>query len=172
MSLAIGMGRQTLVRIENGSREPKDHEYEAMARVSGLPLGFFHAEDLDAVLGDGTLEPAKRAAGEALAQRLEVHHLTPVSEGGTNELDNLILVDPETHRLLDTLQARISQLEASVLAGRPESDAVLTRSGVDERRQPPGELGRDARGSTPSSQHPSPAGSERAGGSQRGNGEA
>jgi len=38
---AIGMGRSTLVRIENGSREPDEAEYAAMARESGLPLGFF-----------------------------------------------------------------------------------------------------------------------------------
>lgn len=47
---AIGVGRQTLIRIENGTRTPRDHEYEQMAGVSGLPLGFFY-EDLDDALG-------------------------------------------------------------------------------------------------------------------------
>ena len=47
---AIGIGRQTLIRIENGSRTPRDHEYEKMADVSGLPLAFFYV-DLDVALG-------------------------------------------------------------------------------------------------------------------------
>lgn len=47
---AIGVGRQTLIRIENGTRTPRDHEYEQMAGVSGLPLGFFYG-DLDDALG-------------------------------------------------------------------------------------------------------------------------
>lgn len=47
---AIGMGRSTLVRIENGSRTPERHEYERMAEVSGLPLGFFVTDDLTGVL--------------------------------------------------------------------------------------------------------------------------
>lgn len=53
---AIGIGRQTLVRIENGSRAPKPHEYEAMAETSGLPVAFFLVDDLDVVL-DGHRDP-------------------------------------------------------------------------------------------------------------------
>lgn len=56
---AIGMGRQTLIRTENGTRSPRDHELEAMAEVSGLPLGFFLAEDLDVAL-NGAGEPKLR----------------------------------------------------------------------------------------------------------------
>jgi transcriptional regulator with XRE-family HTH domain len=56
---AIGIGRQTLIRIESGSRTPRDHEYEAMAAVSGLPLAFFYIEDLDAVL-EGHEDPSLR----------------------------------------------------------------------------------------------------------------
>lgn len=48
---AIGVGRQTLIRIENGTRTPRDHEYEQMAAASGLPLGFFYEEDLVDALG-------------------------------------------------------------------------------------------------------------------------
>lgn len=48
---AIGVGRQTLVRIEGGERTPRDHEYERMAAVSGLPLAFFYIDDLDSALG-------------------------------------------------------------------------------------------------------------------------
>jgi transcriptional regulator with XRE-family HTH domain len=59
---AIGIGRQTLIRIENGSREPKPHEYEAMARVTGLPLEFFTTVDLSAALAGADQQPtlAKR----------------------------------------------------------------------------------------------------------------
>lgn len=54
---AIGMGRSTLIRIENGERTAEEHELERMAGVSGLPLGFFVADDLDRIL-DGASEPS------------------------------------------------------------------------------------------------------------------
>src|SRR3954469_8271923 len=66
---AIGVGRQTLVRIENGSRKPRDHEYQHMADVSGLPLGFFYA-DLKAVLNgpeDPTLSERIAALEDAVS---------------------------------------------------------------------------------------------------------
>ncbi|MBQ6297263.1 MAG: HNH endonuclease [Selenomonadaceae bacterium] len=31
---------------------------------------------------------------------MEVHHVIPLSRGGTNELDNLILIASETHKQL------------------------------------------------------------------------
>ena len=31
---------------------------------------------------------------------IEVHHVIPLSRGGTNELENLILIAPETHKQL------------------------------------------------------------------------
>lgn len=43
----IGVGRSTLIRIENGTREPKDHEYEKMADKTGLPLAFFLVPNLE-----------------------------------------------------------------------------------------------------------------------------
>lgn len=60
---AVGMGRSTLVRVENGTRDPERHELEAMSRASGLPLGFFLAEDLHTAL--------ERDAEPALADRVD-----------------------------------------------------------------------------------------------------
>lgn len=68
---AIGIGRQTLVRIENGSREPKPHEYEAMARVSGLPIEFFTVRDLRAALAGADLTPTLAERVGAVEQRVE-----------------------------------------------------------------------------------------------------
>ena len=53
---AISMGRSTLVRIENGERQAEEHELERISKTSGLPVGFFLVDDLDAVL-DGAHEP-------------------------------------------------------------------------------------------------------------------
>lgn len=58
---AIGIGRGTLVRIENGTRNAKDHELEAMARVSGLPLAFFTTPDLHAALDEESPAPDQLA---------------------------------------------------------------------------------------------------------------
>lgn len=52
---AIDVGRSTLVRTEAGSRTPNDSELQRIAKVSGLPVGFFKA-DLEAVLA-GHEEP-------------------------------------------------------------------------------------------------------------------
>jgi transcriptional regulator with XRE-family HTH domain len=61
---AIGIGRQTLVRIENGTRDPKPHEYTAMAEATGLPVEFFTAPDLHAALSGAGDRPtlAERVA--------------------------------------------------------------------------------------------------------------
>lgn len=48
---AIHIGRSTLIRIENGTRSPEDHELETMAQVSGLPFEFFKATSLNDALG-------------------------------------------------------------------------------------------------------------------------
>ena len=54
-----------------------------------------------------SLEPVDKAKGiDAITKKaleplnMEVHHVIPLSEGGSNELDNLILIAPETHKQL------------------------------------------------------------------------
>jgi transcriptional regulator with XRE-family HTH domain len=44
MAAALGVGRQTLVRIERGERKPKRMELREMAAISGLPVEFFSAD--------------------------------------------------------------------------------------------------------------------------------
>lgn len=70
---AIGVGRSTLVRIEQGAREPNLEEYVAMSAVSGLPLAFFTTADLAAALGEdapapGELEALRRSVEDRFSQ--------------------------------------------------------------------------------------------------------
>lgn len=100
---AVGIGRQTLVRIESGQRELKPHEEEAMARVSGLPIEFFRVADLHDALAGSDQAPSlaervaqlerdmmavKRSAaagapapGGELGRRLEEHQTTSRDPG-------------------------------------------------------------------------------------------
>lgn len=68
---AIGVGRQTLVRIESGDREPKAHEYKAMADASGLPLEFFTTPDLRGALAGADLAPTLAERVSELERELE-----------------------------------------------------------------------------------------------------
>lgn len=56
---AMAVGRNTIIKNENGSRMPKDHEIKRMAELSGLPLEFFTTPDLRAALvGEAPADPA------------------------------------------------------------------------------------------------------------------
>jgi transcriptional regulator with XRE-family HTH domain len=54
---AMGVGRNTVIKNENGSREPKDAEIEAMVRLSGLPFEFFTTPDLESALAEALPQP-------------------------------------------------------------------------------------------------------------------
>lgn len=54
---AIGVGRNTLMRTEKGTRTPKDGEVREASRVSGLPIEFFIVGDLDLALGGDPHDP-------------------------------------------------------------------------------------------------------------------
>lgn len=82
----IGMGRSTLVRIEQGVREPEYDEYVAMARVSGLPLAFFTAPDLGEALGQAGAEVG---ASEVSALREAIAELVAVTARHSQELSEL-----------------------------------------------------------------------------------
>lgn len=66
---AIHIGRSTLIRIENGSRAPEDHELAEMARVSGFPREFFNVPDLNVALG-AEADESLRARVEEIAADL------------------------------------------------------------------------------------------------------
>ena len=100
---AVGIGRSTLVRIENGTRTPERHEYEAMAQVSGMPLGFFLVKDLDEVL-DGADDPTLQARVVDLEEQIRelVAGLAAVSADSarhTRELQALLDKDRREERL-------------------------------------------------------------------------
>jgi transcriptional regulator with XRE-family HTH domain len=67
----IGVGRSTLIRIEAGKREPKEHELLRMASASGLPVEFFEIEDLHEALANAREVPGLSEHVEALGHRLD-----------------------------------------------------------------------------------------------------
>jgi len=111
---AIGVGRMTLVRVENGSRDPRENELRAMARVSHLPYGFFTAPDLDAVLGDAAEHaPGDRISLRDVAERLERLEATAGLPAATED-DDGIAATAAMHRAIGA-------------AGQAESDGEETR---------------------------------------------
>lgn len=66
MAAAVGIGRQTLVRIEQGIRPPKRMELREIAAVSGLPVEFFSADFAVLAEAPGGLSPEALVALERI----------------------------------------------------------------------------------------------------------
>lgn len=84
MAAALGVGRQTLVRIERGERKPKRMELREMAAISGLPVEFFSADFrrlADAGGGDAGLGTVAVSALQEL--RDDIDRLLRTAEGET-----------------------------------------------------------------------------------------
>jgi hypothetical protein len=68
---------------------------------------------------------------------LEAHHIGPVSAGGDDSPDNVVVLDAAAHRLLDRMAAQLSDLDQRVTA--------ITRTVGERLPAPGGELGRRLR---------------------------
>ena len=142
---ALGYSVETVSALFAGQKATDIELRRKIAATCGVPAEFMEY-GFDRI-ADPIPEPERRvrelleqvqqdvvtgqAIGQEIAARLEVHHLTPLSEGGTQDPENLVVVDPNTHRLLHQLQTRIGQLEEAL----DSSNAVdFTRVAIDEGR--------------------------------------
>jgi transcriptional regulator with XRE-family HTH domain len=172
----LGVSVETLSRMKNGKTTIPESVPGRVADFCGLPRAFMEVgfAPLDRPITDverRVFELEDRVAGTSLAspaiaqeiaQRLQLAHIVPVADGGTNDPDNLVVVDPATHRLLDSLRRELEQLQRELAGVRPAA--------ADGPPTPEGELGRVVRGDQPTPRTSPDTGSDQDRDAQRGTG--